>query len=131
MDSDQVTSKSIKDSGKREEFATGSQRDTEEGKGRPDLLPILALVRLSRHFEEGCKKYGERNWESGQPLSRYWRSAQRHMWKYLGGAADEDHLAAVAWNIMCLMDTEERIKRGTLPEELDDLPRPHLKGEEF
>ncbi len=131
MDPDQVTSKSIKDSGKREEFATGSQRDTEDGKGRPDLLPILALARLSRHFEEGCKKYGERNWESGQPLTRYWRSAQRHMWKFLGGAVDEDHLVATAWNIMCLMDTEERIKRGLLPGELNDLPGFILDGSEF
>ena len=34
----------IKDSGKREEFQTGSRRDTREGKGRFDLFPPLATI---------------------------------------------------------------------------------------
>ena len=35
------------------------------GKGRCDLLPPNALLRLARHFENGSKKYGDRNWEKG------------------------------------------------------------------
>lgn len=33
----------IKDSGKREEFSTGAVRDTQEGKGRCDLVPLDCL----------------------------------------------------------------------------------------
>jgi hypothetical protein len=113
----------IKDSGKRQQFQTGSRRDTRDGKGRFDLLPVRALMRLSKHFEGGASKYGDRNWEKGQPLSRFMDSALRHAFKHLGGATDEDHLVAAAWNLLCLADTEMRIKEGLLPKELDDLPK--------
>ena len=112
----------IKDSGKREDFSTGSRRDTREGKGRYDLLPTRALALLAKHFEGGSDKYGDRNWEKGQPLSRYMDSALRHAFKYLQGERDEPHDVAAAWNLMCLIDTQERIKAGLLPKELDDLP---------
>ena len=68
----------IKDSGVRQDFETGSRRDTRDGKGRYDLLPMRAIQRLARHFEGGAKKYGDRNWEKGQPISRYLDSALRH-----------------------------------------------------
>lgn len=112
----------IKDSGKREDFSTGSRRDVRDGKGRFDLLPARALFRLARHFEGGAKKYGDRNWEKGQPLSRYMDSTLRHLACYLRGDRDEDHLAAGAWNVLCLIDTAERINEGKLPKELNDLP---------
>ena len=38
----------LKDSGKREEFPTGSRRDQRAGKGRFDLIPTMALRRLAR-----------------------------------------------------------------------------------
>lgn len=116
----------ILDSGNRQEFETGSQRDTREGKGRYDLLPVNAIARIARHFENGAKKYDARNWEKGQPLSRYADSALRHLFKYLGNYTDEDHLASCGWNILCLMETEERITKMWLPEYLRDLPNPHL-----
>ena len=114
--------KPIKDSGVRQEFDTGSRRDTREGKGRFDLLPMRALTRLARHFEGGAKKYGDRNWEKGQPISRYLDSALRHSCKYIQGLRDEDHLIAAAWNLMCAADTEERIAEGQLSKELNDVP---------
>ena len=115
--------KPIKDSGKRQEFDTGSRRDTRDGKGRYDLLPARAIARLARHFEAGSKKYGDRNWEKGQPLSRYLDSGIRHAFKYLEGQQDEDHLIAACWNLLCAADTEERLKVGILPKELHDLPQ--------
>ena len=48
----------ILDSGERTVFSTGSVRDMHEGKGRFDLLPMCVLMRLARHYENGCKKYG-------------------------------------------------------------------------
>lgn len=207
----------IKDSGKREEFATGSRRDTREGKGRFDLLPPFAIAdilidcpnfnseitndpggvafrhlkdaqncafqflgvhgsigefsvsvlvecciklllasenltnesegckgadlirapdneggftlpqigleRLAQHFECGAAKYGDRNWENGQPLSRYFDSGSRHICKALQRMEDEDHVIAAAWNFACLIDTMRRIECGFLPPELDDLPK--------
>lgn len=117
-----VDFRDVKDSGKREEFDTGSRRDTREGKGRFDLISPFVNERDARHLENGARKYGDRNWEKGQPLSRYMDSALRHMNKYLMGHRDEDHLAAARWNIAALMHTEQMIKLGRLPAELNDLP---------
>lgn len=112
----------------KEQFVTGSQRDTREGKGRFDLLPVHAIFRLSKHFEAGAKRYGDNNWRKGQPLSRYLDSMMRHAFKFQGGLRDEDHLAAVIWNASCLLETQELITRGLLPKELDDLP-PNVFGD--
>lgn len=116
----------IKDSGTRREFETGSVRDISEGKGRMDLLPAAALMRLSQHFEAGCKKYGDRNWERGQPLHCYIDSGLRHIAKVLDGQEDEPHLVAGIWNLICFLETAIRIKRGELPQELNDLPKFNL-----
>lgn len=106
--------KTLKDSGERTEFGTGAVRDMHKGKGRMDLLPPLALLRLGRHFESGAEKYGDRNWELGVPCHSFYDSAMRHMLKYMAGDTDEDHLIAAVWNLLCLADTEER-----LPEMMD------------
>lgn len=112
----------IKDSGVRENFSTGSVRDTNEGKGRFDLLPFEGIEVLARHFQAGSKKYGDRNWEKGQPMSRLLDSALRHTFKWLGGQRDEDHLAAACWNLICALTIRERILKRQLPDSLDDLP---------
>jgi hypothetical protein len=112
----------VKDSGKRESFTTGSRRDTREGKGRFDLFSPLAMFRLARHYENGAVKYGDRNWEKGQPQSRFMDSAIRHLFKYLGGARDEDHLSAAAWNVMAMIHQEEQFVQERLDPSLNDLP---------
>lgn len=112
---------SVLDSGQRQEFATGSVRDTREGKGRYDLISTIALRRLARHYQNGAVKYGDRNWEKGQPLSRYLDSAMRHLIALLDRQHDEDHCAAVAWNAFGFMHTAELIEQGKLPSELDDI----------
>ncbi len=111
----------VQDSGQRREFATGSVRDMGEGKGRYDLIPQFALHQLAVHYENGAKKYGDRNWEKGQPLSVYLNAATRHMIKLNAGWTDEDHASAVEWNILAYVETKERIFQGKLPAELDDL----------
>lgn len=98
----------IKDSGDRHAFASGAVRDMQEGKGRCDLLPPAAILRLSRHFEAGARKYGERNWEKGIPIKSFIDSGLRHILKYMQGMDDEDHLVAAAWNLMCALEMEER-----------------------
>lgn len=111
----------VKDSGERRLFETGAVRDIAEGKGRCDLLPACALIRLSKLYEAGAKKYDDRNWEKGIPISVMIDSGIRHILKYLDGHIDEDHLTAAAWNILGAMWMEE--KRP----DLQDLPS--RKGE--
>lgn len=112
----------IHDSGNRTRFASGAVRDMHAGKGRCDLLPARALLRLARHFEAGATKYGDRNWEQGIPISSFLDSGIRHLLKYVAGVTNEDHLCAAAWNIMCAMDTEERRP------EMQDIPARHEVG---
>lgn len=69
-------------------------------KNQADMFLEVAI-----HFEEGCKKYGERNWEKGIPAERYIDSAVRHYLKHLRGDTDERHDRALVWNICCLIWT--------------------------
>lgn len=63
------------------------------------------LLEVAKHYEEGCEKYGERNWEKGIPCHCYLDSAVRHYLKYLRGDNDERHDRAFVWNILGLMWT--------------------------
>ena len=113
--------KQVKDSGVRENFETGSKRDSRNGKGRFDLLPFYAIQRLARVYENGAIKYGNNNWRLGQPCSRYLDSAIRHLFKAGGGWKDEDHFAQAIWNIAAIIETQKMIELNKAPENLDDL----------
>ena len=91
----------IKDTG------TGAVRAT-GGKGRMDLLPWIAIIRVSKHFEDALQKYPERDWEKGMPVHMCVDSAFRHLAKYTTGMCDEDHLAAAVTNLLMAMFMEER-----------------------
>lgn len=112
----------IKDSGHRQEFETGARRDTQEGKGRYDLLPMYGIERVAKIFEGGALKYDADNWRKGIPLRRYVDSALRHLCKFTQGQRDEDHAAMACWNLLCLLETQFMIDQGLIPASLDDLP---------
>lgn len=63
------------------------------------------LLEVSKHFEDGAKKYGDRNWEKGIPVHCYIDSAVRHYLKFVRGDNDEPHDRAFCWNIMCAIWT--------------------------
>lgn len=105
----------------RQEFVTGSVRDSREGKGRYDLLPPYAIKRLAEVYERGGKRYGDKNWELGQPLTRFLDSALRHTFQVLEGKTDEDHAGQAAWNLLAFIEIQHRINEGLLPQELNDL----------
>lgn len=42
-------------------FNTGFVRDSNNGKGRMDLLPWGAILELSKHCQNGAVHYGERS----------------------------------------------------------------------
>ena len=99
----------IKDSGDRTQFYDKNgnelaQRDMHTGKGRMDLLPLTAIIELSKHCENGSLKYGEHNVNKGVPLHSLCDSSMRHMCKFMRGDQDEDHLVAAAWNIMWALE---------------------------
>jgi hypothetical protein len=114
---------SIKDSGSREHFDTGAVRDIQESKGRFDLVPMQTLAALAIHYELGCKKYGDRNWEKGIPVQVYLNSAMRHTAKTMAGLRDENHLISAIWNLFCAYETILRIQNGELSESLYDMPK--------
>lgn len=59
------------------------------------------LLEVSKHYEEGCAKYGEDNWRHGIPVNCYLDSAIRHYLKYRRMDKDENHDRAFVWNILC------------------------------
>lgn len=59
-----------------------------------------ALLEVAKHYEEGAKKYAERNWEIGIPLHCYIDSAVRHYLKCRRGDDDEPHARAFLWNVL-------------------------------
>ncbi len=143
-----------KDSGKREQFESGMQRDTQDGKLRADLAfdgPILRflfregpkgdagtamcdwydeaikrnvtsdeafnVIRLIAPYEGGLSalmtryaklmtrgsiKYEARNWmkaEGYAEMDRFISSGCRHFLQWYRGDTDEDHAAAVIFNL--------------------------------
>lgn len=90
------------------EFKSGAIREDKTGKGRMDLLPMCALMRVAHHMERSLKDHPERNWEKGIPMHSFLDSALRHLFRYMDGQDDEDHLCSAAWNILCAMWTEEK-----------------------
>lgn len=98
-----------------EKFETGAVRDT-GGKGRFDLLPMRALMRVAKHMEDALTHYPERNWEKGIPMHSMIDSAFRHLVKYVDGWTDEDHLCSAATNLLMALWTEEKMP------EMQDIP---------
>lgn len=104
----------------QEAFETGSKRGDASGKPRYDLIPTEALERLAMVYTRGMEKYGERNWEMGQPMSRFYASAFRHLIALAQGDTVEDHAAQAMFNLAAIIHHSERIEAGELPASLAD-----------
>jgi len=63
------------------------------------------MLQVSKHYEEGAKKYGDNNWKKGMPLHVYVDSCLRHLMKALAGMNDEPHIRAASWNALCFIWT--------------------------
>ena len=98
-----------KDSGERLDFQSGMQRDIQDNKPRFDLLIALTdnydnnlLTRWAKLLERGAKKYNARNWEQANSLEEFDRfksSLFRHFMQFIMGETDEDHAAAICFNL--------------------------------
>lgn len=117
-----------KDSGKRAEYESGMVRDTEDGKARFDLLlpkgvPYAnqMLTRFAELMARGAAKYDPRNWEKAdgeEELERYRSSALRHLIQWVTGEDDEDHAAAVMFNLLAGETVKFKIQQKNI------VPRP-------
>lgn len=113
-----------KDSGQRATFDSGMQRDTQEGKPRFDLMfPVGVpyeeqfVTRIAALMARGAEKYDDRNWEkanSPEELERMKASAIRHFIQWLCGERDEDHAAAVVFNLLAYETTDQKINNKAL-----------------
>jgi hypothetical protein len=102
-----------KDSGKRVEFNSGMKRDTDDGKPRYDLIPKCMLKRWAELMARGARKYNDRNWEkanSVEELDRFKASAFRHFMQWQNNEYDEDHAAAILFNVAAFEFIKSKIQ---------------------
>lgn len=107
-----------KDSGERQEFSTGMKRDTQTNKPRYDLIGSgwNLIKRWAELMGRGALKYGELNFEKActeEELKRFKASALRHCIQWFNDEADEDHGAAVCFNIAGAEMVKEKIFNST------------------
>jgi hypothetical protein len=88
------------------------------------------LERCGVWLGKGAARYAARNWETGIPVSRYLASLLRHLIKWERDEDDEDHAAAIQFNIMGIEFTRDQVAKGLLPAELDDWPPSHWAKKE-
>lgn len=73
-----------------------------------------AVLEVAKHYEDGCNKYGERNWEKGIDLHCYIDSGVRHLMKCFRGDLDEPHDRAFIWNMLCAIYTLKHLSRDDI-----------------
>jgi hypothetical protein len=107
----------VKDSGERMQFTSGMVRDLTEGKVDYSLaIDGPMFRRFAVHMTKGAAKYSKRNWmkAAGQAeLDRFKESAFRHFMQWYQGDTDEDHGAAVYFNINGAEYVKEKLAHGT------------------
>lgn len=106
-----------KDSGQRQEFSTGMVRDIQSDKPRYDLVDWPMIKRWAELMSRGAVKYGENNWKQAatqQELDRFRASALRHCIQYFNGDTDEDHAAAVMFNLGGAEMVRTKLAKGPL-----------------
>jgi hypothetical protein len=94
-------------------FSTGSQRDNDDHKPLVNHLAPYLRLRYGYHLRKGANHYGKGNWKLGQPKETAIESLNRHLALYelndqLGKEQDEDHLAAMIFNIKLIMENEQK-----------------------
>lgn len=102
-----------KDSGNRQEYKSGMVRDVQDGKPDYTLCHLPMLTRWAELMTRGAVKYGRENWQkanSEEELTRFKASALRHMMQWLSGDVEEDHAAAVFFNIAAAEYVKGKLK---------------------
>lgn len=112
-----------KDSGSRRVTASGMQREMKTGQPRFDLLVPLQvpyqdqlLTRTAALVERGARKYDSRDWEQASTateMEEFRATAFRHFMQWMCGENDEDHAAAIVFNVLAAESTAYMIAHRT------------------
>jgi len=89
------------------QHTSGALRSNDLADLRYDLISPIAMRRLAETYHEGNLKYPPYNWERGLPISDVLNHALQHIYKYLEGDREEDHLAHAMWNLGAACHSEE------------------------
>lgn len=109
----------VKDSGQRKTFAGGMMRDVQDGKLDWWRLYVGPLMRrYIAHITKGASKYpditpGVPNWTLAaghEEMHRFQASAARHFAQWMAGDREEDHAAAVVFNLNGYEYCRERLE---------------------
>lgn len=92
----------------RHEYETGAVRSADCKNVRYDLISPIALAALAQTYAEGAAKFGAHNWENGMPAADLLNHAIRHIFLWLGGCREEDHLGHAQWNIGAAIHSLEK-----------------------
>ena len=95
---------------KLNELPTGALREDKTNKPQLSLIPMEPIFRVARHMQNSNKPIGKHephNWKKGINISELCDSALRHLYQYLNGDTDEDHIAACVSNLIMSMWFEE------------------------
>ena len=117
----------IKDSGVRAEFASGMVRDIATDKINWSLIadgPIMK--RYAIHLTNGAKKYAVRNWMQAEGEAEYERfreSAFRHFMDWFYDKRDEDHAAAVVFNLNGAEYVRQKLEGATSTPSSDQITK--------
>lgn len=101
-------------------FSTGAIRDSQEGKNDwTETISWTALDRYAKYMTGKKKKYGAGNFKLGIDIESYEQSLIRHWHKYFtnkyergDNEPEEDHLAAMVFNVLGIMHQEEMAKKN-------------------
>lgn len=119
IDNPYVDGYAVKDSGQRAAFDSGMVRDTTDGKAQYHRVFDGPLAdRYAEHLTKGAAKYpdcpdGSPNWMQADgiaELQRFKQSAARHFRQWLRGDRDEDHFAAVVFNLNGFEFVRDKLK---------------------
>ena len=109
----------LHDTGARQTYDSGMIREPDTEKPRFDLLvpegvpyEQQMLTRFAILLSKGADKYSSRNWEkasSQKEIDRMKASAFRHFMQWFCNEDDEDHAAAVMFNILAAETTKQKL----------------------
>jgi hypothetical protein len=107
-------------------FGSGAVRSSDAEGTRYDLISPVGLAAVAAACAEGASKYGDYNWEKGMPAHDMINHALRHIYLFLSGNRDEDHLGHAAWNVIGAIHSLEvwpELNEGTLRTGYCEAPR--------
>jgi len=112
----------VKKSDTMKKYKSGMRRGSDYGKPNYALIDISFLNRLAMHLTRGAMIHGKGNWRlanSKEELDRFEESAFRHFIQRLRGDTDEDHMAAVCFNMMAAEYIKDKLEKEYIKDKLE------------